>query len=380
MEILPWLSVGVCLLLGVLCLALYLDGRGARKALDVWRASTDRALTDHGARLTGHNARIDTLERAILPPPPAPPAAPPPPVSFPPTPGGLPLRPVSLTRDDDPAHTRATVVAPPPKDAPPSTVPSRSRTVRSGERDDTEARALDRLAAMDAELGPEGKADVRARIEAAEDERERARSRGELGQLPRMDDDDGRETFDDATKVMDIGAARDAVAKATGGAPVPPPHRPPVPLKSTRPTMVGAPPAPPREPAPEREPSWVEKRVAHLADLARQAGERFDPAAARRQAEREGQIAGAAPGRRDRDTLTPTEPSAPSLDARIERLWHHKIAAAIEAGKDARHCHGERCFHETHSVSACECHCDGCAMVTDLLTDATREVMGKGRR
>lgn len=379
MAILYALIGGMFVVYVAVAVVFYLDNRGERAARDAWQSSV---LT-----------RIGALEGAVFPPPPdgAPPVrggpppggapplarsgvevapAAPPPVSFPPAPGGLPLRPVTLTRDDDPAHTRATVVAPAPAedaargqtsksiapddaraavhtsnrppppvevvlDAPPSTVPSRSRTVRSG--DETEARALDRLAVMDAELGPEGKAEVRARIEAAEDEREKARARGELGQLPRMDEDDGRETFDDATKVMDIGAARDAVAKATGAASAPPPHRRPVPLQSTRPTMVGG---------------MGEAPPAERAQRVREAWGVDDP-------------------------MTPTDPSAPSLDARIERLWHLKVAAAIEAGKDARHCHGERCFHETESVSACECHCDGCAMVTDLLIDATREVRGR---
>ncbi len=152
----------------------------------------------------------------------------------------------------------------------------------------------------------------------------------------------------------------------------PPPHSRPVPLEPMRPTLFGG-----IVGGPIAEPSWVEKRVALLAEYAREAGEPFDPKAARRQVEEEARIAGAPPARRDRDALTPTEPSGPSLDWRIERLWHRKLAAAQEAGKDARHCYGGRCFHEHQAIRVCECTCDGCVLVGELLIAAKREITGR---
>ncbi len=369
-----------------------------------------------------HARAASAREAKALPPvgEPVPVPPPPPPVSFAPAPGGLPVRAVSVTRDDHPDHTRATVVAPPPEgevalpssamggqtrksvrpgdpraavhtsdrppppvvvlaaEMPPSTARERSRAVgplddtlasdgagppdsasRAVERDDTEARAEARLAELDAELGPEGKAAVRARVEAAEDERERARG------AAATDDDERRDTGEEHTKVWSARAVAEAAKRP------PPPHSRPVPLKPVRPTLFGI------VGGPIAEPSWVEKRVAALAEHARETGEPFDPEAARRQAEEEGRIAGAPRARRDRDALTPTEPSGPNLDWQIERLWHRKIAAAQEAGKDARHCYGGRCFHEHEAIRVCECNCDGCVLVGELLIAAKREITGR---
>ncbi len=86
---------------------------------------------------------------------------------------------------------------------------------------------------------------------------------------------------------------------------------------------------------------------------------------------------GIAPPQAKRDTPTPTEPGASTLDARIERLWHEKLAAAQEAGKDARHCHGPLCMTGEHPVEACGCSCDACGLVLDLLVAAQREIKGR---
>jgi hypothetical protein len=74
-----------------------------------------------------------------------------------------------------------------------------------------------------------------------------------------------------------------------------------------------------------------------------------------------------------RETLTPTEPSMPAMDARVERRWHEKIAAAQDAGQHVQHCHGERC-----PLGACACRCDGCIRINGLLVEARREVLGRG--
>ncbi len=135
----------------------------------------------------------------------------------------------------------------------------------------------------------------------------------------------------------------------------------------TRATVEAPPPSsevPRRKPpaSSPREPTWAEKRATQLL------AEGYSPAEAREMAEREGHLANAPPGAaRERDTLTPTQPSAPTLDRRIERLWHAKIEAALLAGKNARHCHGARCFQQGQDISACECRCDSCALVVDLL-------------
>ncbi len=151
---------------------------------------------------------------------------------------------VTVRRDDDPVHTRATVEAPAPSgwgeprqhpdepsdekdDEPPSTKPSASR-----ERRQTRGSA---------ESSPifESKATTRARIEAAEDAREKARARGELPPLPRMDEDDGRPTGevpgdDEQTRVF---SKRPDVRKPPATV-RPPPHAPPRP-RSERPTLYG---------------------------------------------------------------------------------------------------------------------------------------------
>jgi hypothetical protein len=73
-----------------------------------------------------------------------------------------------------------------------------------------------------------------------------------------------------------------------------------------------------------------------------------------------------------RETLTPTDPHVPAMDARVERRWHEKIAAAQEAGQHVQHCHGERCV-----LGACGCRCDGCIRINGLLAEARREVLGR---
>jgi hypothetical protein len=140
----------------------------------------------------------------------------------------------------------------------------------------------------------------------------------------------GGET-DDGDRITDEGETRFFNRKR------PAPHKPPVPIKSARPTMLGGMAGAPRP-------------------IALGAG--FEPP-------------------RNRDTLTPTEPGAQTIDARIERLWLQKIAAAQEAGKNARHCHGPLCMSGKHLVETCSCGCDGCELVVDLLITAQREITGR---
>jgi hypothetical protein len=84
------------------------------------------------------------------------------------------------------------------------------------------------------------------------------------------------------------------------------------------------------------------------------------------------------PPRPERETPTPTDPMAPSLDTRIERLWLRKIAAAQEAGQEARHCHGPTCFRDmVDGIAVCECTCTGCVLVGEFLIAAKREITGR---
>ena len=69
--------------------------------------------------------------------------------------------------------------------------------------------------------------------------------------------------------------------------------------------------------------------------------------------------------------------AGPTITKRIERVWHEKIAAAQEAGQNARHCHGARCLEGQNGIALCDCPCDGCARILDLLTQAMRETTGR---
>jgi hypothetical protein len=286
---------------------------------------------------------------------------------------------------------------------PPSTVPSRSRPVPMG---DQSARAVERwqrraieireessapsaeseptsaeiAAAFHAEadkkdardaLNPPAPtdADVIARFQGTAPGENAATLRRDHHELPSVEDEGDRSTDEELTRVQ----ARKRQ---------PPPHAPPRPIGG-RPTLLGGlagapleqPTSDPKRTAREfaarapREPSWNQKRAAQLRSEGMGAEE------ARRQAEEEGRAANASPGaKRDRDTLTPTDPSAPTLDARVERLWHEKIAAAQEAGQNVAHCHGERCMHRGEGIALCDCRCEGCARLLALLIAAERDV------
>jgi hypothetical protein len=79
------------------------------------------------------------------------------------------------------------------------------------------------------------------------------------------------------------------------------------------------------------------------------------------------------PGRPDS-----ADPKAPSLDARIQRRWRELVAAALDAGQDARHCQREKCFHnDREAIEVCECDCDGCARAGELYIAAKREITGR---
>lgn len=60
-NIVSWLSLGICLLLVVGCVALYIDGKGQRRALTVARS----ALAALQRQVTTHDEQIGNLTRAV---------------------------------------------------------------------------------------------------------------------------------------------------------------------------------------------------------------------------------------------------------------------------------------------------------------------------
>jgi hypothetical protein len=66
----------------------------------------------------------------------------------------------------------------------------------------------------------------------------------------------------------------------------------------------------------------------------------------------------------------------PGLADRVERLWKEKVAAAQEAGHNARHCYEASCMPDSDQIAYCGCKCDACTLVLDLLLQAQREILG----
>jgi hypothetical protein len=307
-----WISLGLSMFSALGALFLYVDGRTQRRALH----AAESVIVALQAHVTGQEEQIVALSRTVvalqasIAPAPAVATAP----ALPP----VARRIVSLTRDDDPIHTRETTEMPPPSPAPvtrPSTASGDARAART----------------MSDRPPPPVAVEDAARTES-----------GLL--LPLAPSEDAA-----------IVARSHGLATAEEEAPLRTATQPRI--TRARPTllggMAGAPPTP--------EPSWVTKRAAQL--VARGG----DPAAARRQAEEEGLIANAAPGAK-RD--------APRTEARIRSRW---LALVQEAGDDARHCQGERCKARCEEVPPCGCRCDGCALLFTLFVRAEREIVGGGR-
>ena len=139
---------------------------------------------------------------------------------------------------------------------------------------------------------------MRARIEAAEDERERARARGELPPLPPMAEDDNRPTGevfgdDEQTRVFskrpgdaDAHIPGVSVRRKPAATMRPPPHAPPRP-RSERPTLFDGmlrappvappavapgPPAPPSRTSMKTMPSAVAPAVRSAVEREREGG------------------------------------------------------------------------------------------------------------
>jgi hypothetical protein len=291
-----------------------------------------------------------TVERSARLPPPSP---------SPEKPAALPRRVVSVTTDDDPVHVRETKVQPAADalvdatkpDDPPSTKPSTS-TARPIPVDTQIDRAQLRI--------------VQAAGPRPPDEDEvTVRASGRPG-LPRAneDDDDGDRTADE--EGTHVYTSPQTLAKRPGGplAGVPL-ERPTSSARRTaaqgrRPTLMGG--------LLPREPSWVEKRSAQLI------AQGASPTEAVRRAEEEGRPGNSSPGAARPPTPTPTEPGREKIDARIERRWGQKVAASRATGKNASHCHGERCLEEGRDVSLCACGCAPCRLVVSLHVQAEREV------
>jgi hypothetical protein len=289
--------IGAALVAAVL--ALYLEQRAERRAaakLATLQQARIAEVLEELISLRSALVASGAAERAAkLPPSAHEGGSRPPPRALPALPS-VERKVVSVTRDDDPIHTRATIEAPAPdgwggpphaspapqpasaEDAgPPSTQPSTSRARRC-ERVSTESSPIF-----------ESKATVRARIEAAEDEREWARARGELPPLPPMAEDDNRPTGevfgdDEQTRVFskrpgdaDAHIPGVSVRRKPAATMRPPPHAPPRP-RSERPTlfdgMLRAPPvAPAAPPAPSSRTS-MKTMPSAVAVAVRDAAER----------------------------------------------------------------------------------------------------------
>ncbi len=155
---------------------------------------------------------------------------------------------VSVTRDDDPIHTRPTVEAPPP-DEPPSTKPSQSREIpaRSNPRsalrpvsfEDQITRAMKRLERQ-VNVPPEV-----AKPEDAEGEttlrRDGDRPAGLALPRANADDEDDRDTGEDMTKVYSRGPrpARDPLAGVEPERPTSSAARTAATFRQKRPTLLG---------------------------------------------------------------------------------------------------------------------------------------------
>jgi hypothetical protein len=294
-AILAWLNLGVCALLGVACVGLYLDARGARKALGSVVASLQR-------QTAAHNAAIGNLSRALalLAPPDARPTAPHGPVA------------VGLSRPFKPSPEQVTEAreAYRAKELPPVDMEGDRGGINPGDP-----------------IPSESTAEIRARFEQEAEARSQAR-----GAPPSSTDED--EPEDERTRVYSKQRVRGATL--LGG-------------------LAGAPLERPVS-SPTRTAEAFRKAHPSLPTLLSE---------------------GAEPPPATRDTLTPTAPGVPGLDAAVERAWHSKIEASRGAGKDTRHCHGARCMRRGSGTDLCDCKCDGCSRLLDLLVDAVRDVTGR---
>jgi hypothetical protein len=384
MAILCALNLAFFVLLAVAVVALYLQLRGKREALAVWKKATELQLGKHGAAIIDHAARLLLLEGGGQPPP-----------------AGSGARPsLSLARS---AVQEGAGGAPTSKGRP---VIGLSRPFQPSPAQLAAARGPHEAGSEEQSETP---AQIRARLEAAEDARERARARGEASPLPTLNGDD------EDTKIMIGTAARDAVAAATGALP---PPKPPTPITARQAILLGVSPeravsdptraAAEYRPRQESSPTLVsagntpppssKPRMMPLERIARLTEEdlaRVDALAAAHHVSREAMLAIIAEsGTKEFEAraLTPTTPpgapandgrgpmlppqiprAPPALSVRVERRWHELLATAQAQGKLAEHCMGRLCLRDGYTVGACPCECEGCARVKDLLAQAKRE-------
>jgi len=208
--------------------------------------------------------------------------------------------------------------------------PAPSRPFRPTPAQAADAREAAREAARDAARDVEAaeRAATRRRVEAEEDERERARDARPAMVPPQVDVDD-RDTDEGDTRVFTAPARPGQRA----------PHCPPVKLRSERPTLLGGGPV---SRAPVSQPTLVsaglgldtvEARYGALCGIARASGLAVDHC-----------HNGAC------------EPGDASY--------------AAPPGVDPEH------WHAMGAVGLCRCFCDGCTRATTLAEQAEREVMG----
>ena len=65
---------------------------------------------------------------------------------------------------------------------------------------------------------------------------------------------------------------------------------------------------------------------------------------------------------------------APLVPAAVGSSKGYRRAAQAQ-GEDASRCHGALCLTRTERTELCECPCDGCGLLLELLVRAERDVL-----
>ena len=215
---------------------------------------------------------------------------------------------------------------------------------------------------------------IRARYEAEADERDARSGACDVAEdarrtveVPRVEvDADQRPTDEELTVVRDRK----------------PPHKPPVPIKSDRATLLGVvDAAPPRAtptlpcPAPApRDDGHCGGADCFQSDHEPRGENEIDacscPCAACIEAAE-------ALLREEEERGTPSVPpprERPRFDGRVSMRYRELVAAAQADGKNARHCLSAKCCGNEGGIAECACECrNGCGLLADLWARAVRE-------
>ena len=295
---------------------------------------------------------------------------------------------VSVTRDDDPVHTRATVAGWP---AP------------TNDREQNQPGSVAGTAALDhraASASPKSETtgQMRARQETQEDEREGVRRRGEVEELPKLSAD---RSSDAETKVFSAARVTFRLAAAVVGEddsehvtlprrPSPPPAPMPVvpkgdadswddtdELTHVRPHeprvadthASGGPAALRPAGSTTRRPPLTPPRRSTVVDGARAGGSQRPPPGAGR-APLPPLAATLSRARVDDDE----RPAKPKLAADIAYQFSLRIGRTAQSGRNVSHCGGADCNNDP--AGGCACACDRCRSRRQVLAHVRLEMIG----